>query len=92
MTPRADRHHAALAALAATDGERARGQVGIVDLERDDLAGPESGLEHDAHDGLVAAVPHGLLGLCALGWRAGLDQGPELVVGERFDDALVELR
>lgn len=41
-------------ALAAADGDQPGGQVDVGEFERDDSAGANRGLKHEADDGLVA--------------------------------------
>jgi hypothetical protein len=81
----ADWHGAALAALAAADQDGAVRQAHICDLHGDDFSGPDTGLEHQPDDGLVAAVPQ-------VGALAGGEQGLELVVVEGVYDLLVQPR
>ena len=59
---RSDRNDPTASSLAASDGDQARDEVDVVELEVDKLPRPDGGLEHEADDGLVAAVVQGLLG------------------------------
>ena len=49
-------------ALAAADGDQPTDEVEVVELQVDDLAGADRGLEHEPDDGLVAAVVKRVLG------------------------------
>lgn len=81
----ADRDHPPPTTLAAADRDQPTDEVEAIDLEVDDLAGADRGLEHQPDDGLVSTVmeglPHRQVGI---GHCAGPDQGAQLVVGERL--------
>ena len=80
----AERHHPALAALAPPDDGQPLRQVHVVGAQADDLAGAHAGLDHQPHDGLVAAVDELLALAC-------LDQPGAFVVGQPLDHRGVEL-
>jgi hypothetical protein len=81
---RAERHHPALATLAAPDNGQPALHVNIFDGEAEDLTGPHAGLDEQSHDGLIAAVDERFT-------LAGLHQRRTLVVGKALDHLGVEL-
>ena len=80
---RAEGDYPASTTLAPAHGGRAGGQVDVLGAERDDLAGPGTGLDHQPHERLVPAVAQ-------LAARAGGDQRLDLLDGQRLDDLRVQ--
>lgn len=81
-----DRNHPTASAPAAPDGDEPGDEVEVVELQVDELAGADGGLEHEPDDGLVATVVEGVLGSGVLvGDGAGGYQCTELGVGEWLD-------
>ena len=89
---RSDRDDSACAALATADMDQAVDQVEIPDLEGNDFADSDAGFEHEPDDRLVAAMVEGLVRSGSVRGRAGTDECSELVVGQRFDHGLIDLR
>jgi hypothetical protein len=81
---RAERDDPPLAALAAAHDRGPGDEVDVREPQRDDLPRACAGLHHEPHQRLVAALAHVVPG-------AGLEQRPDLVVAQRFDDLGVEL-
>lgn len=51
-----DRNDSAFATFATADVDQSPGQVDVSDFDRDDFAGANRGLKHEADDGLVAEM------------------------------------
>ena len=81
---RAEGDHPALTALPPAHGGRAGGQVDVLGVERDDLSGPGTRLDHQPHERLIPAVAQ-------VPARAGSDQRLDRLSGQRLDDLRVQL-